>query len=145
LTFISHCILLERYFWLKAYMSYINILRAGTDHTIWAKGLEFYRDELELMSKRLLDISAKNTSEEPSKGIEHFQNQFIIQQKNIGDLRHEVRNYVKGLSNDAKDHGGHVNEIFLTQGEGLREKYELLEQIMNSLRHEFNAFLSKWM
>lgn len=126
-------------------MSYINILRAGTDHTIWTKGLEFYRDELDLMSKRLMDISVKNTSEEPSKGVEHFQNQFIIQQKNISDLRHGVRNYVKGLSNDAKDHGGHVDEIFLTQGNDLREKYEQLEQIMNSLRREFNAFLSKWM
>jgi 1,4-alpha-glucan branching enzyme len=126
-------------------MSYINILKAGTDHTIWAKGLEFYRDELELMSRRLLDISAKNTSEEASKGVEHFQNQFIIQQKNISDLRHGVKNYVTGLSNDAKEHGGHVNDIFITQGNDLRERYEQLEQIMNSLRHEFNDFLSKWM
>jgi hypothetical protein len=50
-----------------------------------------------------------------------------------------------GLSNDAKDHGGHVDAIFITQGEGLKERYEQLEQIMNSLRHEFNDFLSKWM
>ena len=126
-------------------MSYVNILRAGTDHTIWAKGLEFYRDELELMTKRLLDISAKNTSAEASKGVEHFQNQFIIQQKNISDLKHGVKNYVKGLSNDAQSHSGHVDAIFLTQGDGLRGRYEQIELIMNSLRHEFNDFLSKWM
>lgn len=126
-------------------MSYIDILKAGRDHTIWATGVEFYKDELELMNKRLLDISTKNTSEEPSKGVEHFQNQFIIQQKNISDLRHGIRNYVKGLSNDAKDHGGHVDEILITQGNDLRERYERLELIMNGLRSEFNAFLSKWM
>jgi hypothetical protein len=126
-------------------MSYVNILRAGTDHTIWAKGLEFYKDELGLMTKRLLDISAKNTVSEASKGVEHFQNQFIIQQKNISDLKHGVRNYVKGLSNDAQNHGGHVDAIFLTQGDGLRGRYEQLELIMNSLRHEFNDFLSRWM
>ena len=126
-------------------MSYVNILRAGTDHTIWSKGLEFYMDELELMGNRLLDISSKNTSLEASKGVEHFQNQFIIQQKNISDLRHQVNNYVKGLSNDAKNHEGHVDAIFITQGDGLRERYEQLEQIMNSLRHEFNDYLSKWM
>lgn len=126
-------------------MSYVNILKAGTDHTIWAKGLEFYRDELDLMSKRLLEISGKNTSADANKGVEHFQNQFIIQQKNISDLKHGVRNYVKGLSNDAKDHGGHVDENFITEGNILRERYEQLEQIMNSLRHEFNDFLSKWM
>ncbi len=126
-------------------MSYINILKAGTGHTIWTKGLEFYRDEFDLMSKRLLDISAKNTSEETSKGVEHFQNQFIIQQKNISDLKHGVRNYVKGLSSDAKAHDGHIDEHLIAQGNDLRERYEQLELIVNSLRHEFNAFLSKWM
>lgn len=126
-------------------MSYINIMKAGRDHTIWANGIEFYRDELELMSKRLLDISTKNTLEEPSKAVEHFQNQFIIQQKNISDLRHGIKNYVKGLTNDAKEHDGHVDEIFITQGNDLRERYERLELIMNGLRSDFNAFLSKWM
>ena len=126
-------------------MSYVNILKAGTDHTIWIKGLEFYKDELEIMSKRLIDVSGKNTSEDAGKGVEHFQNQFFIQQKNISDLRHHVNGYVKGLSYDAKTHEGHVDAIFITQGDGLRQRYEQLEQIMNGLRHEFNDFLSKWM
>jgi len=126
-------------------MSYVNILKAGTDHTIWTKGLEFYRDELEMMNKRLLDISGKNTNEDARKSVEHFQNQFFIQQKNISDLRHQVNSYVKGLSHDAMNHQGHVDAIFITQGDGLRQRYEQLELIMNSLRHEFNEFLSKWM
>lgn len=126
-------------------MSYVNILRAGTDHTIWMKGLEFYRDELDLMSKRLLDVSGKNTSVDATKGVEHFQNQFMIQQKNISDLKHEVKNFVKGMSNDAKEHSGHIDEVYIRQGDSLRERYEQLEQTMHTLRHEFNEFLSKWM
>lgn len=126
-------------------MSYINILKAGTDHTMWTKGLEFYRDELEILSKRLLEISGRNTSEDARKGIEHFQNQFFIQQKNISDLRHQVNSYIKGLSQDAKDHEGHVDAIFIIQGDSLRQQYEQIEQIMNTLRHEFNAFSGKWM
>ena len=126
-------------------MSYVNILRAGTDHTIWAKGVEFYRDELEIMSRRLLEVSGKNTGAEAGKSIEHFQNQFLIQNKNLSDLRHHVKEYVKSLSYDAKTHDGHVDAIFITQAEGLRDQYEQLELIMNALRHEFNDFLSKWM
>ncbi|HET9746685.1 MAG TPA: hypothetical protein VFP97_13300 [Chitinophagaceae bacterium] len=126
-------------------MSYVNILKAGTDHTIWSKGLEFYKDEFDIMEKRLLAVSSKNTSEEARKGVEHFQNQFLIQEKNISDLKHEVRNYVKGLSNDAKDHDGHVDDRYLQQTISLRDRYEQLELIMNSLRREFNEFLSKWM
>lgn len=126
-------------------MSYVSILKAGTDHTIWAKGLEFYKDELELMVKRLLDISGKNTSTDAVKNVEHFQNQFMIQQKNISDMKHEVRNYVKGISNDAKNHAGQIDDNYLKQASNLRERYEQQEQIMNSLRHEFNDFLSRWM
>jgi len=126
-------------------MSYVNILKTGTDHTIWAKGLEFYKDELEIMNKRLLEISSKNTSEDASKGVEHFQNQFLIQKRNISDLRHQVNGYVKGLSHDAKTHEGHVDAIFITQSEDLKQRYEQFEQIMNALRHEFNEFLSRWM
>lgn len=126
-------------------MSYVNILNAGTDHTIWAKGLEFYKDELELMVKRLLNISRKNTSSDAVKSVEHFQNQFMIQQKNISDMKHEVRDYVKGISKDAKNHAGYIDDNYLKQAGNLRERYEQQEQIMNSLRHEFNDFLSKWM
>ena len=126
-------------------MSYVNILKAGTDHTIWMKGLEFYRDELDLMAKRLLDISQKNNVEEATKGVEHFQNQFFIQKKNVSDMKHDVRSFVKGLSHDAKEHGGHVDEVYVKQGKTLKERYEQLEQIMNSLRKEFNEYLSKWM
>ena len=99
----------------------------------------------EIMNKRLLEISSKNTSEDASKGVEHFQNQFFIQQKNNSDLRHKVKEYIKGLSHDAKTHEGHVDAIFITQSEGLKQQYEQFEQIMNGLRHEFNDFLSKWM
>lgn len=126
-------------------MGYINILKTGTDHTIWMKGLEFYRDELTLMEKRLLEISGKNSSEEIGKSVEHFQNQFMIQQKNISDLKHEVKSYVKGMGIDAQNHSGHVDDSYISKGNGLRERYEQLEQIMNALRHEFNDFLSKWM
>ena len=126
-------------------MSYVNILEAGTDHTLWAKGLEFYRDELMLMGKRLLEVSSKNTTIDVSKGVEHFQNQFFIQKKNISDLNNEVKKYVKDLSDEARIHEGHVHDNFIALGKGLRDRYEQLEQIMNSLRREFNEFLTKWM
>jgi hypothetical protein len=126
-------------------MSYINVLKVGTDHTIWMRGLEFYKNEIDILQKRLLEVAGKNTAEPVMKGVEHFQNQFIIQQKNINDLRHAVKNYVKQLGNDSAYHAGHVDDNFLKEGNGLRERYEQLEQIMSGLRHEFNEFLSKWM
>ena len=126
-------------------MEQINISHIENLNNDYLRGIEFYKQELNILQKRLEEIAADNTGKEVAQQIEHFQNQFIIQQKNISDLRHAVKNYVTGLSNDAKDHGGHVDAIFITQGESLKERYEQLEQIMNSLRHEFNDYLSKWM
>ena len=126
-------------------MAYVNSLNTGTDHAIWMKGMEFYRDELDIMGKRLLEVAGKNTNTEALKGIEHFQNQFFIQQKNIADLKHEVKNYLRSFSHDASLHEGHVDERFIKEGKDLKSRYELLEQIMNNLRHEFNLFLRNWM
>jgi septal ring factor EnvC (AmiA/AmiB activator) len=125
-------------------MSYVNILQAGTDHTMWMKGLEFYKDELDLMQARLEEVAEKNSLQEAGRGVEHFQNQFMIQQKNISDLKHEVKAYVKALTRDASNNAGEVDELFIRLAHQLRERYEQLELIMNALRHEFNDFLSRW-
>ena len=126
-------------------MSYTTITRIGTDHTIWQKGFGFYRDELEIMESRLTEIAKKNTAFEARQGVEHFQNQFIVQRNNIDELKHEVNIYVGKLNADAKQHGGRMESTMIEEHASLHEKYEDFERVMNILRHEFNEYLSKWM
>ena len=126
-------------------MSYTTITRIGTDHTIWQKGFGFYKDELDIMEIRLADIASRNTSFEARQGIEHFQNQFIVQRNNIDELKHEVNIYMGKLGTDALQHGGRMETSMLSEHAILHEKYEDFERVMNILRHEFNEFLSKWM
>ena len=126
-------------------MSYVNVLAAGNDHTIWLKGLEFYRDELLILQKRIQEIASKNSATDVMAGVEHFQNQFMIQQKNINDLKHKVRNYIKGIANDVKIHDGQIDEAYLVEAKTLKVEYEWIEKIMNGLRRELKLFLDKWM
>lgn len=126
-------------------MSYTTITRIGTDHTIWQKGFGFYKDELEIMEARLSEIAEKNSSFEVRQGVEHFQNQFIVQRNNIDELKHEVNLYVEKLGKDAHLHGGRMESLMINEHADLHEKYENFERVMNILRHEFNEFLSKWM
>lgn len=125
-------------------MTYTNITRVGTDHTIWLKGLEFYKDELDVQEKRLSEIASRNNSLEARQAIEHFQNQFIVQRSNISSLRHEVNNYVRRLGTDSKEHSGHIETEMLNKHLELQDKYERFEMIMNGLRGEFKSFLLKW-
>ena len=126
-------------------MSYTTITRIGTDHTIWQKGFGFYRDELDIMESRLTEIAKKNTTFEARQGVEHFQNQFIVQRNNIDELKHEVNIYVAKLGTDAQHHGGRMESNMIEEHASLHEKYEDFERVMNILRHEFNEYLSKWM
>ena len=64
-------------------MSYTNASNLGVQHNEWLRKLEFYKEDLDILEKRLLEVSDKNTSTEARAGIEHFQNQFMIQRKNI--------------------------------------------------------------
>ncbi|MGB3008392.1 MAG: hypothetical protein WBC06_17890 [Chitinophagaceae bacterium] len=126
-------------------MSYTSISNLDSDLNLWEKGLEFYRDELSLLGNRLIEVSSRNTKQEAFEGIEHFQNQFMIQRKNIQDIKHEVKSYKNSISSDVYHHDGQVNTELIEEGKILKDKYESFERIMNGLRHEFNAFLSKWM
>ena len=126
-------------------MTYTNIHRVGTDHLIWQKGFGFYRDELEIMGKRLAEIAAQNTSFEVRQEIEHFQNQLIVQRNNIDELKHEVNIYVEKLSKATKEHQGRTDANMMEERVSLHGKYEDFERVMNVLRHEFDEFLAKWM
>ena len=123
-------------------MSYVNILRAGTDHTIWAKGLEFYRDELDLMTRRLLEISSKNTSEEASKGVEHFQNQFIVQKEALQKLKHDLHKQLTNITGQVKSTAKITNMDTVDMEFVLRDKVHTAEKILLELKHSFYRFLS---
>lgn len=126
-------------------MTYTSITHVGNDHSFWRKGLEFYAEEIEMMRARLEEIASKNTSFEARQGIEHFENQFIVQRNNIDELRHEINLYVQQLGEDSQQHAGHIETGLVKEHDVLQAKYEEFEKIMNGIRHEFKDYLSKWM
>jgi uncharacterized membrane protein len=126
-------------------MSHTNINNVGNDHSFWRKGLDFYIDEIDLMESRLAEIASKNTSFEARQGIEHFQNQFIVQRNNSDELNHDINIYVQKLGTDSQQHAGRVDSVLVEEHHLLQEKYEQYEKIMNGIRHEFKNYLAKWM
>ncbi|MBL7731876.1 MAG: hypothetical protein JNM88_11915 [Chitinophagaceae bacterium] len=126
-------------------MTYTSITHAGNDHSFWRKGLEFYEDDIQIMETRLAEVASKNNSFEARQGVEHFQNQFIVQRNNMDELNHEINLYVQKLGEDSQKHQGHIEMSMLADHDTLQQKYEVFEKIMNGIRHEFNDFLGKWM
>ena len=88
-----------------------KIYKQHEENKKWMNDLLFFQDELKVMSRRLSEIAAKNTSKEVLAQLEHFQNQAIVQQNNIDELKHhlnvgndhlrnEIEKYIKWYNED---------------------------------------------
>ncbi len=126
-------------------MSYTNVSNLGVQHSEWLKMLEFYKEDLDILDKRLIEVSDKNSSTEARAGVEHFQNQFIIQRSNIQKLKHTVKEHTHHVFEDVKVHVGRVEEVLIGEHQKIDEDVKQFEKVINELRHEFNLFLTKWM
>lgn len=122
-----------------------HISHLGAEHASWLRGIEFYNDELRIMKHRLEEISGKYTSEEVKKQVEHYQNQFMVQESNLNHLKHDVKNHFVHIENDDAEHAHHLSNTTIAEHDTLRDKYMMQEKTINDLRHEFNRFLSKTM
>jgi CRISPR/Cas system endoribonuclease Cas6 (RAMP superfamily) len=126
-------------------MSFSNITQITTEHSEWLKGLDFYKEDIHILEHRLAEIVAKNTSFEARQGVEHFQNQFLIQLNNIDELSHKVREHNSFFAKSPLVVEEIVENEKLADHENLKDEYIFFEKIMKELRQEFNIYLSKWM
>ena len=122
-----------------------KIFDQHSEHGEWLNKLDFYKDELKIMQTRLQEVSSKNTKEEVRKEIEHFQNQFIIQEKNSDDLRRHISTEEKKIKNVIK-HNPVSSDHRTAEDHGKeRSMVKSFEDNFNKLRHEYNRFLGKAM
>lgn len=126
-------------------MSYTSITKMQNLHDEAIRGLLFYKEELDILETRLAEVAQKNTSWEARQGIEHFQNQFIIQRNNIDELKHRINLHVQDMSKESSNHAGRIPEEQVKKEKELSTEYLGLEKIINEMRQEFNKYLSKWM
>lgn len=114
------------------------------EHRAWLKGLDFYRENLRIQERRLLELAARPPDEELSKGIEHFQNQFLVQHNTIDELRHAIREHVSVSGRNIAAGDEHTEGDLSINHQELKDGYQSFEKVMNELRHEFGNFLSHW-
>lgn len=121
------------------------VSHGGADHLQWIKEIEFYKDEFNVFTKRLEEIVRKNTDRNVMAEAEHFQNQFIIQQNNIDEIKHSVTRHSSKVAADSKEHAGRIKTLLVIEHEDLQNRMAVLEKSIRDIRNDFNKFLSKWM
>lgn len=107
--------------------------------TAWRERLHAHRDELNQLSLELETVSKGKDSKEVLTDVEHFQNQFYIQQMNFHDLNHAIKSHAHKLTAEGNQHPPET----INQHETLHEQFIHLEDLLEKLKEEFNGFKSK--
>jgi len=126
-------------------MKEINIKHITNLHTDALRSLDFYKQEITILTKRLEELAADNTGLEVAVKVEYFQNQFLIQNNNIDELKHLMHENLNKIEAEVKDSAGFISHQSASENVELYNQYLTEEKIINGIRHEFNRFASKWM
>lgn len=121
------------------------IYKQHEENQEWTNKLNFYKDEVKIMTGRLEEIASKNSASDVLKQIEHFQNQFIVQRNNIDEALHSVKIQEEELQTEVRNNPVAVDRRVVSYHEKEKDFVQSLEKNLTDLRSEFNQFSSKWM
>ncbi|MFE3866524.1 hypothetical protein ACFX5E_00380 [Flavobacterium sp. LS2P90] len=122
-----------------------TIYQLHEEHKTWLNKLLFYKDELKIMDKRILEVAEKNTSKEVGALADHFINQLIIQKEQIDILTHDIKSHELFLEAAVLDNPNAIDQEKFSDHKNHRESIATFEKLFKELREELIDFLSKWM
>ena len=115
------------------------------EHEMWKRELKFCKDELNFLQERLEDVVIVHDNEmDMMREVEHFQNQFILQNQNVDQFLHDVNAKEHELAEFAKDHPVAIDHVHFDDHTVLRHNMEGFAKNYNDLKQEFRQFVAKW-
>jgi hypothetical protein len=122
-------------------MVYIFDLHA--EHLEWLKALDFYEDDCKVLKNRLAEVIAKNSQSEVKAKVESYQNRLIIQENEIDELRHYIREAEKEIEANVKVNPIASDHRKVADNVQLRDRFETFKTLFAELKLEFNEFAGK--
>ena len=122
-----------------------SIYNQHQQYTEWTSKLNFYKDEIALMQKRIDEISAKNSGRDIAIRLTHFHNQLSIQSNAIRDIMHKISQSEKRLEAGIAANPVASDHRKIEEDNLEKQEVEGFEVNFNNLRHELNVFAAKWM
>lgn len=123
-------------------MSLVKITKPDQFHhenKTWNRMLEFFKQENILFKNRLSEVVDNSTDKGFLALAEHFQNRFIIKDEYIDELRHDINEQDKKLTESSTNF---IDNKLIIRQEKLGNEMEYFEKDFNKLKNEFNKYLS---
>lgn len=121
------------------------ITKQHQENSTWINKLLFYKDDLKVMQNRLDEVTSKNNGAEFLKEVEHFQNQFIIQNEQLDILKHDVKQRENLIEKEVNANPVASDHRRLEEDKELNNRLVTFENLFTDLRKELLTFIAKWM
>lgn len=109
------------------------------------RALDFYKQELKYLQKRLADIVKRNTNSEILALAEQFQNQFIVTKENLDELGQTIKAQLKAVEKHIKLKPTHLEEKTIDLSSNFSQSIHNLEKDFAGMKLRFNKFLAKYL
>ncbi len=103
----------------------------------WRVNLRQYRESLHALKNNLYTKAAGKTDHDFLKEVEHYHNQFHIQQINIHDLKHEIKHHIA----EAEHHPNFGHRI---PHHNIQLQYNSLIADLDKLKSDYNNFIANY-
>lgn len=115
------------------------------EHRLWMNELNFAKDEMISLTKRLEEVVSKNTDKEFEYMADSLQNRLIRQKEVVGELRHAIKTHESSLAHYAEDHPIAIDHVYFADHQGLRNQMARFATLYAPFKAEFMNFIAKWM
>ena len=102
----------------------------------WRQILRNYREEFQNCETALTEACKQSLTKEHLAQVEHFQNQFDIQLRNIHDLKQQIKIHERKASLET------AGEDIYAEHERLLNEFLSLENTLQELRDDFRNFVN---
>ena len=109
------------------------------------RALDFYKQELKYLEKRLADIVKENTNQDILAQAEQFQNLFIITKDNLDEMSHTNKSQLYAIERLIKKKPNHADEKTIADGSKFSQSIHNTEKSFAVLKLRFNKFLAKYL
>jgi len=107
----------------------------------WLRSLEFLRQENSHLKNRLAEVVDGSTDRDFLAQAEHFQNQFIIKDEYLDEIRHDVNGQERSLLGQVRRRETGMDELLRQVQRKLRGQMDYLEREFTGLRNQFNDYI----
>ncbi len=111
------------------------------EHLTWERLLAFFKQENAFLKTRLSEVVDRDMDKDFLALAEHFQNQFIVKDEFIDELKHDIHEMDMILKQDIEAARNIPDKRMEARHNKLRDEVEFLEKNFTELKKEFNNYI----